>query len=181
MTMTTATGKATNPATDAKATDAAATPGTPKPSPAVAAKVVRKASTAPVAKSTGSGLKTVAKAPVKVVEKAPSKSPAKPAVKAKPKAPIGAKVKALPIVKVKADKPAKEKKPKLVRDSFTIPKGEYAMLAELKQRAGKLAVQIKKSELLRAGIKALSGMPDATFLTTLKLVPIIKTGRPGKD
>jgi hypothetical protein len=102
-------------------------------------------------------------------------------VKTKPKAPVKATNKSVPVAKPKADKPVKEKKPKLVRDSFTIPKGEYTALAELKQRAGKLAIQIKKGELLRAGIKALAGMSDATFLTTLKLVPIIKTGRPVKD
>jgi hypothetical protein len=173
----TTTGKTTNPAADVKVTEAGAAPSTPKPSPAPAAKVALKASKAPSAKPSSAVLKTVVKAPAKE----PAKSPVKPAVKAKPKAPTSATAKSLPMAKAKADKPAKEKKPKLVRDSFTIPKGEYATLDELKQRAGKLAVQVKKSELLRAGIKALAGMPDATFLTTLKLVPIIKTGRPGKD
>jgi hypothetical protein len=91
-----------------------------------------------------------------------------------------AATKSFPKAKVKAVKPAKEKKPKLVRDSFTIPKDEYAVLDDLKQRAGKLSTQIKKSELLRAGIKALAAMPDADFLTALKLVPTIKTGRPAK-
>jgi len=177
MTITTTTGKTTNAVAGVKATDAGATPSTPKPSPAPAAKVVLQASKAPIAKSTSAVLKSAVKEPAKVA----AKSPVKPAVKAKPKAPTGAKVKSLPMAKVKVDKLSKEKKPKLVRDSFTIPKGEYATLDELKQRAGKLAVQVKKSELLRAGIKALAGMPDATFLTTLKLVPIIKTGRPGKD
>jgi hypothetical protein len=86
----------------------------------------------------------------------------------------------LPKVKATAAKPIKEKKPKLVRDSFTIPKDEYAVLADLKQRAGKLSAQIKKSELLRAGIKALAAMSDAAFLAALKLVPTIKTGRPTK-
>jgi hypothetical protein len=173
----TTTGKPTNLAAGVKAADAGATPSTPKPSPAPAAKVALKASKAPIAKLSSAVLKTVVKAPAKVAAKAP----VKPAVKSKPKAPASATGKSLAMAKAKVDKPAKEKKPKLVRDSFTIPKGEYAVLAELKQRAGKLTVQIKKSELLRAGIKALAGMPDATFLTTLKLVPIIKTGRPGKD
>jgi len=35
--------------------------------------------------------------------------------------------------------PAKAHKPKLVRDSFTMPKGEYTVIDELKQRAAKLA------------------------------------------
>ncbi len=77
-----------------------------------------------------------------------------------------------------ATNPVKVKKPKLVRDSFTIPKMEYAVLDELKQRALRLTRAVKKSELLRAGVKALAAMPDAAFLAALKTVPTIKTGRP---
>ncbi len=83
--------------------------------------------------------------------------------------------------KPKAAKPARDKKAKLVRDSFTIPKDEYGALAELKQRAAGLDLPIKKSELLRAGIKALTGMSDRAFLAALKAVPTIKTGRPAKS
>ena len=77
-------------------------------------------------------------------------------------------------------KPAKAKKPKLVRDSFTIPKDEYEVLAVLKQRCVALAHPSKKSELLRAGIKALAAMSDKGLLAALQAVPSIKTGRPKK-
>jgi hypothetical protein len=83
--------------------------------------------------------------------------------------------------KPESEKPAKVKRPKLVRDSFTIPKTEYAVLDELKQRAVKLGRPSKKSELLRAGIKALAAMSGGAFLTALQSVPTIKTGRPGRD
>jgi hypothetical protein len=83
-------------------------------------------------------------------------------------------------VKDKTEKPVKAKKPKQVRDSFTMPKAEYSVFDELKQRAGKLSSAAKKSELIRAGIKALAAMSDAAFLTALKAVPTIKTGRPAK-
>jgi hypothetical protein len=83
-------------------------------------------------------------------------------------------------VHVILDKPVKAKKPKLVRDSFTIPKLEYSVLEELKQRAGQLRSPAKKSELLRAGIKALAAMSDAALLVALQAVPAIKTGRPAK-
>ena len=96
---------------------------------------------------------------------------------AKPVVPPQAKI----AIKPKTDKPVKVKKPKLVRDSFTIPKDEYAVLETLKQRAGQLSNPTKKSEMLRAGIKALAAMPDAAFLAALKVVPSIKTGRPAKD
>lgn len=81
----------------------------------------------------------------------------------------------------KALKVDKAKKPKLVRDSFTIPKAEYVVLDELKQRANKLSRPVKKSELLRAGLKALAALSDAAFLTALAQVPVIKTGRPASD
>ena len=81
----------------------------------------------------------------------------------------------------KPAKPVKPKKPKLVRDSFTIPKAEYVVLDELKLRSVKLARPVKKSELLRAGIKALAGMTDAGLLAALQAVPAIKTGRPANS
>ncbi len=77
-----------------------------------------------------------------------------------------------------AAQPAAVAKPKLVRDSFTIPKGEYAQLDALKLRAAKLARPTKKSELLRAGIAALVAMPDRALLAALSAVPSLKTGRP---
>ncbi len=72
----------------------------------------------------------------------------------------------------------KVKKSKLVRDSFTMPKDEYAAIDSLKLRAGKLGQSVKKSELLRAGIKALAAMSDIAYKLALSNVPTIKTGRP---
>ena len=77
----------------------------------------------------------------------------------------------------KADAP----KNKLVRDSFTIPKAEYAVLNELKQRATRLTQPAKKSEILRAGIELLKGLSDSAFLAALAAVPNLKTGRPPKE
>lgn len=70
------------------------------------------------------------------------------------------------------------KKPKLVRDSFTIPKAEYAAIDALKSRALKLGVGVKKSELLRAGLMLLQELSDARFKAAMASVPTIKTGRP---
>ena len=109
--------------------------------------------------------------------KAASKATAKPEAR---KSASVAKARLMPSVRPKAEKPVKPKKPKLVRDSFTIPKAEYTVLDELKQRAGKLASPAKKSELIRAGVKALAAMTDIAFLAALKAVPAIKTGRPAK-
>ena len=80
----------------------------------------------------------------------------------------------------KAPKEDKPKKPKLVRDSFTIPKMEYVVLEALKLRAAKLGTPAKKSELLRAGIKLLAATTDSALASALAAVPAIKTGRPSK-
>jgi hypothetical protein len=141
-------------ATSTKTTQAArkaTTTAAPKRSPRKTS-VVKKAAAAPL---------KAAKAPLKT--------------KLSPKAVAPAKA---PAVVNKSVKLEKVKKPKLIRDSFTIPKIEYVVLDALKERAGKLARSAKKSELLRAGIKALAAMPDAAFLAALAAVPTIKTGRP---
>jgi hypothetical protein len=108
----------------------------------------------------------------------------KPLVPAKPgtsKAALPPKPTAAKRAPTKPAKPVKVKKPKLVRDSFTIPKAEYTVLVDLKARAAKLASPAKKSELLRAGVKALAAMSDVAFVAALKSVPTIKTGRPAKS
>lgn len=136
---------------------------------------------------------------------APAKSVAKPSAKAatKPVAPVvkkatpkpaikvGAKVEPKVIVKTtpksamlpaaKEPKVAKNKKMKLVRDSIAIPKDEYSVLADLKLRAAKLACEAKKTEIIRAGIKALAAMSDKEFLAVVRSVPNLKTGRPVKN
>lgn len=120
-----------------------------------------------------------APAPVPTKPVAAKKAPVQAKV-AKTAKPVVAKTKP-PVVKAKpvaAAKPAKIKKPKLVRDSFTIPKAEYAVLDDLKLRAMALAQPAKKSELLRAGIKALAAMSDIALQAALQAVPTIKTGRP---
>jgi hypothetical protein len=128
-------------------------------------------------------------APKKTTPKPASKPVAKAAAKAKnavattkpaPKKPL-AKAVAKPAVKVAPAKPVKLKKPKMIRDSFTFPKAEYAVLDGLKMRAAKLGSPAKKTELLRAGIKAIAAMQDAAFVAALKSVPNLKTGRPAKQ
>jgi hypothetical protein len=66
----------------------------------------------------------------------------------------------------------------LVRDSYTIPAAEYEALLQLKQRCLALGHPAKKSELLRAGLKALAGLGDAALLKAARAVPALKTGRP---
>jgi len=73
------------------------------------------------------------------------------------------------------------KKPKLVRDSFTIPKNEYVAIDALKGRGIALGHSVKKSELLRAGLLALQAMSDSQFKSAIGAVPQLKTGRPAAE
>jgi hypothetical protein len=76
---------------------------------------------------------------------------------------------------------AKEKKLKMVRDSISIPKTKFLVLGEMKTRAGKIGVEVKKTELIRAGIKVLTAFTDTAFVAAIRAVPNIKTGRPTKQ
>jgi hypothetical protein len=140
-----------------------------KKSPSVSAK----ASTKVIAKPTKPTAPVTAK---RVTSKALPQKPV--AAPAKPVTRTAAPKPATKVIVAKDVKAEKVKKPKLIRDSFTIPKAEYVVIETLKERAGKLARAAKKSELLRAGIKALAAMSDANFLSALNAVPTIKTGRP---
>lgn len=114
---------------------------------------------------------TAPASPVKADVKPAPLSPAKPTSKktAAPKA-------------AKESKPKKAviKKPKLVRDSFTFPESDYALFATLKQKALQGGREIKKSELLRAGLNVLSALSQEELLGILAKVESIKTGRPSK-
>jgi hypothetical protein len=148
----------------------------PTAAPLAPAKSVatKKPATKAVAKPVAA--KPVAKAPV--AKKAAASAPKKTStVAAKPAAKTSAKPAAAKPVAVKAPK---AKKPKMVRDSFTIPKPEYDVLDVLKLRAAKLGSPVKKTELIRAGVKAIAALSDAAFKQALMAVPSLKTGRPAK-
>ncbi len=133
-----------------------------------------------------------AKSPVKTTAGSPAKKPAKAPVKA-PAQSVTARAKAQPVaseaanlttakpVTRKADrKKDKPEKVKVLRDSFTIPKAEFAQIASIKKRAMALGQEVKKSELLRAGLLLLGKQSDTALLKALAAVPTLKTGRPGK-
>ena len=138
----------------------------------------------PLAKTATPAPAAPSKAKTKAVS-APVKSQAVKAKTPTPKAQTQAEAKDVkPKAKAPSDtptKPAKEKKVKVVRDSFTLPKTELLQIAAMKKRALALGVDVKKSELIRAGLQALSGMSDAPFKKALASIPTIKTGRPAKD
>ena len=79
-----------------------------------------------------------------------------------------------------AAKPAKTKKARLVRDSFTMPEAEYAAISALKARCLGSGVAAKKSEILRAAVAALAKLSDADVAAAIQSLVAIKTGRPAK-
>jgi hypothetical protein len=81
---------------------------------------------------------------------------------------------------VKEPKVAKKPKPKVVRDSFTMPQSEYQKISEIKEIGLKAGLQVKKSEVLRAGVIALCAMNDEQLNKALSSLDKIKTGRPNK-
>jgi hypothetical protein len=104
--------------------------------------------------------------------------------KAKPVAKVAA-AKPVAVAKevkeVKEAKVAKKPKPKVVRDSFTMPQSEYQKIAEIKELCLKAGFQVKKSEVLRAGVIALCAMGEEQLKTALSGLDKIKTGRPNKQ
>lgn len=141
---------------------AAAPAPAPAPTPAVKA-AVKKRAAAP-----------------RLPEGAPKTTPVTQPVasKSSPKAKAPASAKKPAVQPAATGKDAKPRKPKLVRDSFTFPKDEYAVIEALKERLASLGQPVKKSELLRAGLKVLAAMTDAGLKASLQAVPSLKTGRP---
>lgn len=132
--------------------------------------VAASAKTAPkklVAKpSAAATKKTQVKPAVKLANKSASKSATKSAVKVESKA------------KSAAAKVEKIKKPKLVRDSFTMPEAEYAVLGDVKKACLAAGVEVKKSQLLRIGLELLKKTEMAQLKAMIAALPALKAGRP---
>jgi hypothetical protein len=95
--------------------------------------------------------------------------------------PVVARVRrpAAPVIDLDARERAR--KPKLVRDSFTMPEQEYAVLGQVKKACLKAGFEIKKSELLRIGVALINQIDLVTLKTVLVALPQLKTGRPKKN
>jgi hypothetical protein len=160
----------TSPADSKPATQAAAkTPSKPARTVKTPVKASRqKAATSPKSKT------------VKATAAPVTSSTAPVKTKTSPTKPLQAKV-TNPKKPAAPAKAAKDKKVKVVRDSFTLPKSELMNISDMKKRAMGLGVEVKKSELIRAGLLALAAMADAGFKKAMSNVPTIKTGRPAKN
>lgn len=121
----------------------------------------------------------------KAVKPAGSASPASNAKPAKApkeaKAVKTAKNASAPATAAEKKARVKKEKEKVVRDSFTMPKSDYAKIAELKQRCLDAGLSVKKSELLRAGLNLLAVSPAKRLIAAVQELEAVKTGRPAKS
>jgi len=131
----------------------------------------------PVAKAAPAAKPPVKKAAVKPAARAAVK-PA-PAPKAVPAAKAAEPIKAEKKSE-KIEKAPKAKKVKQVRDSFTMPENEYAVLAQVKKSCLKAGVEIKKSDLLRIGVSLIKNLKIAELKDILGSLTPLKVGRPKK-
>jgi hypothetical protein len=121
---------------------------------------------------------------------------AKPATKSMPRRALAKRPAAVVALKPPAKKPktapvaepeesAKKKPPKqrvrLIRDSFTMPEPDFALIAALKVRTMAAQRETKKSELLRAGLHVLMALDDDTLVSALGRLQPLKLGRPKKN
>ena len=74
-----------------------------------------------------------------------------------------------------------KKTKKLVRDSFTMPAEEHQIIDKLKKKIRITGSEVKKSELIRAGIALLDTLSSRALVAAINRVPNLKTGRPAKD
>jgi hypothetical protein len=67
---------------------------------------------------------------------------------------------------------------RVIRDSFTMPQPDYELIPVLQQQAMRVGKGVNKSEIIRAGLHALSIMSEGEFLAAIEKVEKVKTGRP---
>jgi hypothetical protein len=82
------------------------------------------------------------------------------------------------LLRDKADGGSAGKAPeKVVRESFSLPESDYRLIGELQERALDLRLRISKSELFRAGLRALAQMKDEQLKEIFAEVEKLKPGR----
>ena len=66
---------------------------------------------------------------------------------------------------------------KVVRDGFTMPASDYALIAQLQTTALQAGLSVTKSEVLRAGLQVLSQLSAPELTQALRGLEKVKTGR----
>jgi hypothetical protein len=69
---------------------------------------------------------------------------------------------------------------KVIRDGFTMPAGDYALIAQVQAVCLQAGLPVTKSAVLRAGLHALCQMAPEDLKQCLLALEKVKTGRPTK-
>jgi len=173
--MTTTTGATTLPLVDGAAKAV--------PKAAGAAKAIAAKQPAALKKPVAAKKVVAVKKPVAAKKPAVAKKAAvvKPVVEKKAAAKVVKAIKTKVETKEVAVPKEKIKKAKLVRDSFSMPEAEYAVLGAVKKACLKAGIEVKKSELLRIGVALIQKMDVSALKGVLSTLPPLKAGRPKQD
>lgn len=80
--------------------------------------------------------------------------------------------------KTTAKKAPPKPKVKIIRDAFTMPEPDYALIKTIQDKALKSGLVVNKSEIIRAGLLALNSMGNSSLKQAVNKVEKVKTGRP---
>ena len=69
---------------------------------------------------------------------------------------------------------------KVIRDGFTMPADDYALIAQLQATGLESGLAVSKSEVLRAGLHALKALSAADLRQVFAALEKVKPGRPAK-
>ena len=83
---------------------------------------------------------------------------------------------AAPLIDARFTAPAAAPAERVVKDSFTFPPAEHALLEELAAKALRSGRRLGKSAILRAGLKLLAEHDDAGFAAALADVEEVRRG-----
>lgn len=120
-----------------------------------------------------------APAPVSAAKKPAAKQPAAPTPRRRAPAAAAKKAVASPVSPAPevAAKPASKRSrdEKRIRTSFALPESQVALLGELKKRFLGFGVNVKKGELLSAGLQLLTHLPESELEAAV--LPSMRTER----
>ncbi len=86
-----------------------------------------------------------------------------------------------PVHGIKIERVAHAKKSKVVKtvkDTFSFPVSDHALIGDLMALLLKNGVKANKSEIIRAGLHALNGLSQEELMDSLKGIDRIPVGRP---
>jgi hypothetical protein len=125
---------------------------------------MKKPAKAPARKATASVKNPAQKTRAKPVAKSVATKPLKPVLASS--------------AKTNLPKPKTSAKLKLVRDSFTLPEPDHDLIKQCKKTAIAAGRETKKSEVVRAAIRAFSELSSTQQLAAYEKLQSIAVGRP---